>query len=54
MKKTYMNPSMKVREMKHRSTLLSTSTTPSFGGEYGGVTILSRDADMDWDEEEDW
>ncbi len=53
MKKTYMNPSMKVREMKHRSTLLSTS--PVLGGTYSGGTILSRDADMDdWDEEEDW
>ncbi len=54
MKKTYINPSMKVREMKHRSALL-TGSLPGLGGTYSGGTILSRDMDMDdEDEEEDW
>ncbi len=54
MKKTYMNPSMKVRDMKVKNHFLMAS--PGLTGTYSsGGTILSRDADMDdWDEEEDW
>ncbi len=43
MKKTYINPNMKVVELK-RQKLLSASN-PKLGGEYGGGTVLSRDFD---------
>ncbi len=58
MKKTYITPTVKVREMKSRSRLLAGSVVSSgldgFGG-YGGTkssgSAASRDYDFDDDED---
>ncbi len=41
MKKTYINPTMKVVNIKTNTQLLAGS--PGLSGEYGGGTILSRE-----------
>ena len=43
MKKTYMNPTMMVVDIKTNTQLLAGS--PGLGGNYGGGGILSREVD---------
>ncbi len=51
MKKTYINPVMRIHTTKAKQRLLSASD-PVLGGTYSGGTILSRDVDIE--EEEDY
>ena len=46
MKKTYINPTMKVVMLKQRSHLLAGST-PKVGNSYSGGAVLSRGFDDD-------
>ncbi len=52
MKKTYINPSMKVRDMKVRNHFLMASNLGMY--DKNATSVLSRDADYYYDEEEDW
>ncbi len=54
MKKTYINPSMKVREMKHRSTLLAGSVAGYWDTNLDPTKADSRRMNWDDEEEEDW
>ncbi len=51
MKKTYINPVMRIHTTKAKQRLLAGSD-PVLGTSYTGGTILSRDADIE--EEEDY
>lgn len=51
MKKTYINPTMKVVMIRTRRQMLTTSN-PTLGSSYqSGETVLGRDFDFDDDEE---
>ena len=46
MKKTYINPTIEIIEVKMHQQMLAGS--PGLGGEYGGGTPESREDGYDW------
>lgn len=53
MKKTYINPTMKVVMIRTRQQMLTTSN-PTLGSSYqSGETVLGRDFDFDFDDDEE-